>query len=436
MKKFLEKHLPKKVITLIRLMFHPKQLADRLYIRYLIKVMPQRYERIVKNLKGKETIKVAFFAIHSSVWKYDYLYKLMAEHPRFDPIIVVCPVVNYGHDNMLAEMEKCYQRFNDGNYNVVRTYDQETDTYLDVKNEINPDIVFYTNPYKGLIDDRYYITNYLDRLTCYVSYNFGNSNAYGMFHNQPIHNLVWRFYAETDLHRILSVEHSWNKGVNVVASGYPGIDFTLDKAYVARDVWKIRDEACKRIIWAPHHSLSVEDGVYNSSCFLQYSHFFLDLLKKYEGRIQIAFKPHPLLRIRLNNLWGKEITDDYYNMWESASNGFLSDSDYEDLFLTSDAMIHDCGSFLAEYLYTRKPVMRTYNDVDPEPFLNSFANECLSVYYKGYNESQVEQFIVNLINGVDELSDNRNAFYDKILAPADGMMPSQNILNDIFKELD
>ena len=43
--------------------------------------------------------------------------------------------------------------------------------------------------------------------------------------------------------------------------------------------------------------------------------------------------------------------------WESLSNAQLETGKYVDLFMTSDAMIHDCGSFTIEYHYTLKPVM-------------------------------------------------------------------------------
>lgn len=58
-------------------------------------------QKLSKKLKNKEKIRVAFLAIHASVWKYDTLYRLMEKHPRFEPIIIVCPAVNFGYENMI-----------------------------------------------------------------------------------------------------------------------------------------------------------------------------------------------------------------------------------------------------------------------------------------------------------------------------------------------
>jgi len=43
--------------------------------------------------------------------------------------------------------------------------------------------------------------------------------------------------------------------------------------------------------------------------------------------------------------------ESYYAEWHNLSNGFVYDEgDYFNIFKSSDALITDCGSFLAEYL--------------------------------------------------------------------------------------
>ncbi len=417
-----------------------KDILRPLFLRISAIYLPLKYKKEYSHhlaqedrLRNIDIYTVAFFAIHASVWKYDYLYRLMEKHPKFNPIIVICPVVNFGFDNMLQVMEKCYERFS-SDYNCIKAYDKESHSYIDVRESINPDIIFYTNPYKGLIDDRYYIDKFRDKLTCYVSYNFGNSCLYTMFHNLELHNLVWRLYAETEKHKQYSQIYAYNKGINVKVTGYPGIDKFIDKSHKPKDTWKIKDLSLKRIIWAPHHTFSEDEVVYYS-CFLQYHQFMLDLASKYEGKIQLAFKPHPLLRVKLNKYWGKDRTDRYYDAWANLSNGVLEESDYVDLFLTSDAMIHDCGSFITEYLYTLKPVMRTDNEIDPSNEFNDFALECLSLHYHAKSTNDIELFVTNLIDGIDPLKEQRISFYKKNLLPPNGQLASQNIMDDILNSL-
>ena len=112
----------------------------------------------------------------------------------------------------------------------------------------------------------------------------------------------------------------------------------------------------------------------------------------------------------------------------------MDDGDYIDLFISSDAMIHDSGSFLIEYLYVNKPVMRTLNDIPLENMYNPFAIKCLDQYYKAYNEQDVEQFIQNVIDGVDPLKEQRTKFVNEVLMPKGS--PSQNIIDDILDSID
>lgn len=432
-KLLLKKILPTSIINLLREIIYSKWIYEY-YYTFLIKIQPLRYKFIVLKLKKKEKIKVAFFVTHSNSWKYDGIYKLMTSHDRFDPIIIICPVVNFGYENMLVEIDKCKKRFEDESYNVIVAYNKLSDEYLDVKKLVAPDVIFHVNPYKGLIDDRYYITNYLNCLNCYVSYAFNNTSKYEFNYNQLLHNLVWKNYVETSEYKDYAIQYSKCKGKNVEVTGYPGIDNLINTSYKAKDSWKIQDRNIKRIIWAPHHTIE-PNGVINYSCFLQYHDIILKLADKYKNDIQIAFKPHPLLKVKLYKLWGIDKTNSYYEQWSLRDNCFLCDGDYIDLFLTSDAMVHDSGSFLIEYLFTKKPVMRTCFLDNWKDELNDFAKKCINVYYLGFNENDIENFIINIINNKDELKIERDFFVDKKLSLEDNVIPSKRILMNIEEEL-
>lgn len=399
----------------------------------LISQCKREHKKQLKLLSNKKTIRCVFFALFEEIWKYDYVYKIMEENPRFEASILVCPIVNYGHDNMVDRMEKCYNAFKRIGYNVIKAY-KGANHYVDVMRELKPDIIFYTNPYRGLIDDRYFITNFSNVLTAYVPYYFGEGIGYQDAYNSLFCNLLWRRYVETDDHKSYAQKYARTKGRNVVITGYPGIEKLLDKSYVPSDsCWKNNAPKFKRVIWAPHHTMEAA-GKCHYSCFLNYCDFMIELASKYNSQLQFVFKPHPLLRNKLNLLWGEEKTSEYYKKWASMDNACLNEGDYVDLFLTSDAMIHDSGSFIAEYLYTNKPVMRTLNNVPLEEMYNPFALKCLENYYMARNEQDIEQFIQNVINGVDPLKEQRTKFVNEVLMPKGS--PSQNIINDILDSID
>ena len=395
--------------------------------RYKLITVRKSHKKALKRIQDKERLNCVFFALFEEVWKYDDVYKLMKKDElHFNPIILVCPMISYGYESMVKKMDKCYSFFKEKGYNVIRAYNTETDSYVDVRKELEPDIIFYTNPYKSLIDNRYFINNFQDVLTVYVPYFINSNKDYAMACNCELHNQVWRRYSETEYHKELSVKYADNKGRNVVNSGYPGIEpFLLNKPYV-------KTHSKKLIIWAPHHTIE-PIGIIYYSCFLKYYEFMLEMANKYAEQVFFVFKPHPLLRDKLNKKWGKEKTDNYYKEWVIRENTSLNESDYVELFIESDAMIHDSASFIAEYLYLNKPVMRTMNGEDLETMYNSFGLQCINNHYHAYKEEDIEDFIISVINGEDSMKDQRSAFVRNELLPHGS--PSQNIIDDIRESI-
>lgn len=391
-------------------------------------------EAVKKVRAKKDPINVVFFAIFDSVWKYDELYRLMEGDERFNPTILVCPVVDYSRENMLMNMKRCYDLFKKRGYNVIRAYDEDTDQYVDVRKEFSPDIIFYTNPYGGLIDSRYYISAFKDILTVYVSYNFPNAKDVDFNYGQLLHNLVWRRYVETSGELVVANSYFKNINHNARFTGYPGIDRFIMSDSIFKDDWKIKDRNVKRIIWSPHHTITPYVAVFYST-FLEYCDFMFEMAQKYKDSIQIAFKPHPILKNRLELMWGEKKTKEYYDKWASLPNGMLNDGAYEDLFMTSDAIMHDCGSFIGEYLYTKNPALFLSNGIPFNEQYNDLAQSCLENYYVGKNKEDIENFIVNVIDGKDPLKQKREEFYRTVLLPPNGKLASENIIDDLVKEL-
>lgn len=408
-------------------------------IRFNIKLkqVQANHKKALECIRKKKKIKVAFFLIHDSIWKYEGVYKLMEQDKRFEPIVVVCPYITYGKEAMLREMHQAYENFKNKGYSVIKTLDENTGVWLDVKKEIKPDIIFFTNPHR-LTRDEYYITNYLDLLTCYVPYAFVVIHLYQSHFNQLFHNYLWKAYYETSMHLEFAKIHANNLGKNVLITGYPSIDKLVDKNYTPKNPWKVKNQTVKNIIWAPHHTIDDNKSELSYSNFMRYHQLMFDLADKYKNSIQIAFKPHPLLKekLYLEKDWGKDRTDAYYEYWDNLINGQLELSDYDDLFLTSDAMIHDSASFMVEYLYTKKPVAFTLRDENIADRFNSFGKIVFDYMYHISDENEMVNFIdVVVLQDKDEKKHERLRYVKNTLMPPNGKTASMNIFEDIVKEI-
>lgn len=402
--------------------------------RYLVKTRKLQATTL-ENLKKKDKIVVAFFLQSPSTWKYEALYKLLEKSERFSPIVIITPFnvhLNYSEKECLNVIDQCLTFVKNKGYNYFSSYDNEKHKWLDIRKIINPDIIFFTKPYKDTLPN-YFIYKFRDKITCYVPYGVWLLKDRVIDnYNLPFHNLLHHFFHESELNVPYAEKYSLCKGDNISLVGNLGMEHLMDKKYIPADVWKTQTKRKKRIIWAPHHTINY---MFNSSNFLSYCDFMLEMAKKYEEEIQIAFKPHPVLKFRLLKLWGQEKTEEYYSKWENLYNGQLEDGFYEDLFLTSDAMIHDSITFTVEYNYTGKPVCYIVRNEKMEICWNELAQMAFNCHYHVENEAEIENFIRNIvIENNDTMFDERKKFLETHLIPKDGLMPSEKIFRILDEE--
>ena len=290
--------------------------------------------------------------------------------------------------------------------------------------KINADIVFYAQPYNNGPDIYKIEKVYKHSLFAYIPYCYLMEKG-EKFHNYLLYNVAWKMFFPSKYEKITESKFLYNKGENIDVTGYPIFDEPkCDVIYTNR--------IKKRVIWAPHHSI-LEDDTLNYSNFLQIADDMLKLADKYSDRIHFIFKPHPRLQEKLYkcNDWGVKKTDIYYNKWRTGVNTSLEDGNYIELFNQSDAMIHDCSSFSAEYLLTLKPVMYLAKE-DHLNFLNEFGVLCYEQHYKGHSINDVEKFLNDVVLlGIDPMKEKRCNFYDNYLKPPMGKTVIDNIVQSM-----
>lgn len=164
-----------------------------------------------------------------------------------------------------------------------------------------------------------------------------------------------------------------------------------------------------------------------------------EIAEQYADRLQIAFKPHPRLKSELYKHpdWGKERTDEFYAFWENSPATQLETGDYIDLFKTSDALIHNCGSFTAEYLYLNKPVAYiTRNLAGIKTDMNAFGAACQDAHYIVDSPEEIRRFIDEVVlNGRDSMEPQRVELLQTVLRTPNGNSVARNIYNDLVKSL-
>lgn len=399
-------------------------------VKLFIMVLPIYHKFLVIRLRHKKTINVVFFAMSLSQWRYQRLYEELSKLSKFKTHIIIQPVEWYSESQKEKEISALVNFFESRNTPFILGTDK-AGNITNIRREVSPDILFYPQPYHGYYHKELAYGNFRDKLICYYPYAFWMGKD-DWSYNLRFHNIAWKLFYPSVLHKKDAQLYSDRQGVNMVITGYPTADDFLYNTH--NDLWKPQAFLKKRIIWAPHFTI-VSSGFTKQSTFLEIAGAMLEVAKKYRDLIQIAFKPHPRLYTELCNYpeWGEDEANKYYEQWATMPNTQIETGEFVDLFMTSDAMIHDCGSFAVEYHYSENPVMYLATDFEKQvEEKNEFGKLAMRQHYVGTCEQDIVRFIEDVVlAGNDPMKDGRVQFKKDYLLPPNGKTVAENTM-DVF----
>ena len=392
------------------------------------------------GLGRKKKPRVLFVFADSAVWSMASLYQKLKKGGA-EPVVAVMPYVHVD-PSIVCDPEK-YQksiRFLRANgFKYVKLYDERKKTFVPIT-RYRPDAVcfngtMYLNGIKEIFD----ACTAANVKTFFVSYGFFLScNTQAIF-NTPFQNKMTYLFWESKPTAEMSRKYADNHGQNAYFLGYPKMDPFFD-GHTQKPAWKENAAGKKKVIWAPHHSIENNPKLYGLSCFNETADMMLALAEKYRETISFAFRPHPLLRSRLNAdpRWGEQKTTAYYQKWDAIENGQFSDGDYVDLFLQSDAMIGDSISFMCEYSAISKPYLFTTRDDTVAQKFNDLGRAVFDglLYKAPPSAEKIEAFLRDVVlAGNDALAEKRRSFTQENLMPPDGKSACENVFDFLKREL-
>lgn len=412
------------------------RLFPRLYDRYLLeKRFSYSHYRWLQNIRlssvrKKGVANVAFILSSLPMWRLEDVVCLLKQDHRFRVSLVICPFSSFTDEQKEKCEKELVQYCNSKDWDFIN----KTTTSNDIIRDLDPDIVFYPQLYYHLFRNELDCEKNLSRPIAYVPYGLPTVTGEWMY-NSLFMNTAWKLYFPTMLHLKHARTHSLNhaRNMEIVGDAHATAFFNENHSYP----WKGQNNI-KRIIWAPHFSIG-DHGYLHRASFLWLNESMWAIAKKYIGRLQIVFKPHPRLLTELYKHpdWGKDKADAYYEMWRNGSNTQLETGEYIDLFCTSDAMIHDCGSFSAEYHYTGKPVVFASSDFHTlYEELDEFGQRCLDLHYHAESVQDIYQFIDTVVlGGQDRLKEERNTFRNQYLKPVEGSFFHEAVYQSLIKNI-
>ena len=358
---------------------------NKIYINF----KQRNYNNLVKKKKLKKKISILFLTNHISQWKYQSLYKIFSLNKRYECRVILIPDENYDQ-NYSHSYEFNKKEFQNFTIDLISSYDFNSSNWIDLNAKFKPDIVFFSralNKHKN----KYSIHSFYNSLNCYVPYSLFIDNNDEIQCATYFHQLLWKQFLPFKDNMLIAKKNY--DAENVLITDYPGCDeFKIHKR--KESIWK--NNNFKKVIWAPHHTIEFYSKKNYFSTFLDLSQKMIDLSIKYKDTIDFCFKPHPGLKEKLfkHNEWGKEKTLNYFNFWKGSSNTILSESNYQNLFIESDALILDSISFTAEYLYLNKPLcFLTKSNFNYNNSLNIIGIKIFDEIKKACNTNEIIEFL-------------------------------------------
>ena len=323
------------------------------------------------RLKTKKSpIDVYFFVSEIAKWKAQSLYDLLESDKRFTPYICVYPMQKETMltDNNISDvLNDKISDFQNKGMRVINIWDiQGRRLKMSFFNSCG--IIFYQQPWDAppAPSPLKIAKNYL---TFYIPYFLVNNFDKKLDLCLSLQRQVYRYIVLNDSIKEFFLKQVWKYKF---AGKIVGLGHTCTDAF--HTIKRQNKEFA--VIYAPHFSFpcaSVNRVLYYST-FLDNGELILDFAKKHR-EVRWIFKPHPRLKseLEVTGVWSKEKIDQYFNEWETIGESCYS-SDYQELFVNSDVMLTDCGSFLTEYACTGNPIIRMISPLltlSPNPLSKS-----------------------------------------------------------------
>lgn len=432
------KRISASIVSLTKKIIKPKILP--LWRWAWLKYYRRKCERSLARLSeclshSPRKVRVAFLQLFPASNQNFRIFELMTKSADFDPYFVVCFDVfrdklysKRNYDETLALLRRTY-----GEERVLEGLDK-TGRPRDFTAKF--DLMTTSNPYEQLVHKEFQVLWWTRRgvPSFYLSYFYlGKCYVTEWNLKMPALSCFTRVYVENAVVVDCARRHQLVKGANCVLTGSAKMDGYAQIKPVKR--------TRKRIILAPHHA--VETAATAAGSFLYYSSDLLKLVKEFP-EVDFVFRPHPLLFQKLRDhqqikdmsewgRWGDKKVDDYFRALRQMSNVIISpNGDYLQEFADSDAMIHDCGSFSAEYLYTGKPCAYVWRKtIDVNRIFTPFGVKCINAHYIVHSPEDIRAFIRNVVIG----GRDPKKTYRKLLAKREVMVGYPNASKKVMADL-
>ena len=392
-------------------------------------LMERVLEASARKIRRKEKIKLAFVLHEPRQWCGDELYNLFARDERFETAFFLCTRITGAFDNELFKK----------NFSIsVKQLTAHIPNISVPENRDTPvppqDVIIYFTPFPGTLPVDLRPENLTARvLITHVPYAFDISIRSKDYYNRLMFRVAWKVFFSSVIGRKTYAEYNSVGMPRGVYSGYPRMDLFFKRDLQFNFKWKMIRPDAKKIIWAPNGTINY-DVKYST---FQWNYRFMYEFAKAHPETSWVVKPHSALfkmAVKEKIFPSVAAFEEYLRAWDALPNAqvYLG-AYYQDIFATSDGMIHDWDTFIGEYQYVDKPMIFLTRDTQK---FNKLGKKILRVSYlvDGQDLDAIAATIQQvIIDGDDYKAVERKDIFDKYLdyPTVNGMSAGEFIYHSI-----
>jgi len=394
-------------------------------------LMTRIFVKTVKKIRRKNNIKVGFIITALDQWCGDDLYNLFANDKRFKVAVFPCLTQN-NYKNKLAvkEFQHGVMQFKQRKLKVIGV-DENTNSVpaLDVIISLTLDFDLLPKVFSSEI-----LTP--KTLIAYIPHGFGLTLPERNYYNSLSFRILWKIFFPSTIEKNIYDKEVLKGAFKSIYSGYIQADIFFKDEIKFQFDWKMARPDARKLIYAPHYSTNIAD----KKIFIHNNCQFIYEFAKNHPEISWVIKPQQVLfsAAKENISYSEKEYEEYLHQWDELPNAQVyTGAYYQDIFATSEGMIHDGNSLIVEYQFVDKPMIylthkgKKFNDIEKAILKASYLVDEKNL--KGIVETIEKVFI----GGDDYKATERKEVYDKYLnyPKANGMLASEFIYHSIADEL-
>ena len=396
-------------------------------------LMEKIFAASAQMIRRKKKIKLGFVLYAASQWSGDELYNLFAKDKRFETNIFFCKRISVATDNELFEKDFLdgIERFKSHGLKIVPIRGRKAKVP-------HQDVIICLTPYFSRLPNAFRPSKIsLKTLITHMPYSLSISIRTKGFYNRSIFHVVWKMFHSSVAGLKTYAKYNTVGMPRGFFSGYPRMDIFFRQNADFKFDWKMTRPDAKKIIWAPHWSIN---AVTRYATF-QWNYKFMYEFAKAHPETSWVVKPHGGLystAVKEKVFPSLEAFEAYLQAWNDLPNAQVyTGGYYQAIFATSDAMIHDSGSFIAEYQYVDKPMIFLTRAGE---IFNDLGNAILNVSYcvDGKDHKAIAATLKRvIIDGNDDKAAARKKNFNEHLnyPKYNGKLASEFIYHSIADEL-